>query len=318
MLPLLQEGISGKSIFAQVPQDKLQEALVYLTSNFVDVKENSWKIIEKTVKRDNMVKGAVKVNVPAVFATTNRPGSPNTGASVWSQTSTYHSDADKTIATLRIDLDEMTEKCSTLETDKTALEKQIEEMKGYRTELEQFKEEQKEKEATHRKEQETFCKEQEDRDTKAEENLNKFQAQMLMITEENNRLLGAMRKGPSAMSQMLQSIFQTQPPADQSFTYSEGDVNEAGEWIAPKKQRGYTGTNTQMNPPSNVQTNSPNRFATLTKTLVDDDDKDANFSDVQRTPDTSFTDAYPGDNTTLNASIEEADLSTMKEDGENE
>jgi hypothetical protein len=76
MLPLFQEGIGGRSIFAQVPQEKLQEALVYLTSNFVDVKDNDWKIIEKTVKRDNMVKGAVKANVPAVFATTNRSGSP--------------------------------------------------------------------------------------------------------------------------------------------------------------------------------------------------------------------------------------------------
>jgi predicted transcriptional regulator len=317
MIPHFQEGQGGKSVFAQVSSDKLMAVQVYLTTNFVDEKANDWKIQEKTIKRTNMIKGVVDTKVPTVLNTTSGPRPvpwARNASTTWSQASTTRAGSDReTVATLKIDLDNMSHKCDKLEKEKEDLTKEVEELKSLKTEFETFKNEQKEKDNNALTEQQANM-------SQLLAQMESFRTQIETLTQDNSRLQETTQKLGFFTGIMGRAF---QPPAfDQSLSTTlpiEDDLLEVpNNWLTTKGGSRYPRTSANGTPPRGIPNLNTNRYTGLSD-HGDDEDVDFETSVIVRDADTSIVDAHSDTlNTTLTSHVE-VNLSTdMPVDGVNE
>jgi hypothetical protein len=324
MIPLLQQGQGGKALFAQIHCDKTEAVQVYLTTNFVEVKEMDWRIVEKQVKRVNMIKGVLATTVPTVLTTPNRSTSPHSGANAWSAASTrvgslasthVGSDAE-TVATLKINLETMSKKNVQLEKEKTALETEVEELKTFKNEFETFKQEQKDKE-------DAAIKAQKDRDASIESSLNTLRAQVESLTHDNTRLQEQTQK-TGFFSGIMNNPFRA-PILDQSLSTtlpSDDDLLDMPNgWQTRKGSSKHPRTSANGTPPRESPHSNINRYAGLSDHGDDDDDDDEvlETSAIVKDSDVSIVDANSDILNMSTTSKEEVNLSAdMPVDGENE
>jgi hypothetical protein len=289
---------------------------VYLTTNFVDIKANDWRFQEKTIKRMNMIKGVVDTKVPTVLNTTSGllPAPWSRAASIaWSQASTRAGSDGETVATLRLNLDNMLQKNDTLEKGKAVLTKEVEELKSLKKEFETFKKEQKGMDDKAITEQQMTM-------DQLKIQMDSLRTQIDTLTQDNSRLQEPTQKS-GFFSGIICNAFQT-PIHDQSLSTilpSDNLLNIPDNWTPAKGSSKHPRTSANRTLPRESQTVNTNQYSALSDHR-DNNDVEFETSAIVADPDTSFVDAHPDSlHLSTTTSNEEVNLSaSMLVDGENE
>jgi hypothetical protein len=274
--------------------------------------------------------------VPTVL-NTNRPASP----SAWSHKSLQNTQAgsdltNQTIATLKLEVEDLNKKCTKLETEKIDLEKQLEDFQTVRADLDKFKEEQKAKDESQAAKELAANEEQKQRDDATQAKINNIMLAFNTMKAENDRLQSTGRRPQSGGLNNMFNSYVTSPmkQAAPMFFGGNAQLNESlgsigdiedesfsqngptGDWIQPTARNTSRSPN-RMN--TSHQGSEPsvnmNRYAALAATL---DDEEFVPPTLNLDTDVSIVDAHSDSRNMSTASKEEANLSAMPVDGENE